>query len=216
MRTGEEERSRIAEALIELSVDQRYVNTTLEMVQARAGVDERAFERHFADLEDCYCQVYETQRDEFVARIFAAYADADCWREGIRAAGHEMQAFLGEDLRRARFMSVEVLFVGDRAKLIRDEAMQGFFFLIDQGRYEMQDPGSLTPFTAETIGSAIYQRIQTALERDDLEAFETGHQEMMYTIMLPYLGSEAAQEELHAPAPPFLPLAGGEAHRVPE
>jgi hypothetical protein len=96
-----------------------------------------------------------------------------------------------------------VLYAGDRAKLIRDQGMQGFFLLIDQGRNEMEDPESLTPYTAETIGSAIYQRIQTAIETDELEEFESAVPEMMYMAVLPYLGPEAAQEELSIPPTPF-------------
>src|SRR5215211_1020148 len=125
--TADKERSRIADALMTLSVDRRYLNTTLEMVLARAGVDEATFERYFDDLEDCFCQVLEAERDEIVRRVIAAYGSAEGWRNQMRAAADEMLAFFGEDLRRARFMNIEVLFAGDRAMLIRDEAMHAFF-----------------------------------------------------------------------------------------
>jgi len=199
----ERERAEIAAAMIDLCVELRYPNVELPMVLERAGVDEAAFRRHFEDLEDCFCQTYEAQRDEFALRIATAFAAEQGWRNQMRAAAYAMLGYLGEDLQRARFMTVEVLYAGDRAKLIRDQAMQGFFMLIDQGRFEMEDPDALTPFTAETIGSAIYQRIQAATERYELDKFEPGVQEMMYNAVLPYLGPEAAAEELKIPPPLF-------------
>jgi AcrR family transcriptional regulator len=197
------ERARICEAMIGLCGELQYPNVTMPDLLERASVDEVAFGRHFGDLEDCFCQIFEAQRDEIVRRVVGAFAAEQGWRNQMRAAAYAMLYFLGEDLRRARFISVEVLYAGDRAKLIRDQGMQGFFLLIDQGRNEMADPESLTPYTAETIGSAIYQRIQTAIETDELEEFESAVPEMMYMAVLPYLGPEAAQEELSIPPTPF-------------
>jgi AcrR family transcriptional regulator len=205
--TRAEERTRVCEALIDLSVDLRFVNTTLEMVLERAGVDERAFRRHFTDLEDCFAKTLEPLAGRFFERVFEAFAAEDGWRNQMRSAAHEMLAFFAEDFRRARFMNVEVLFAGQSALLIRDEAMQGLFLLIDQGRLEMEDPDSLTPFTAEAIGCAIYQRIQSAIEHGDIDAFEPGVPEMLYTAFLPYLGQEVAQEELQIP-PPSVSVQG--------
>jgi AcrR family transcriptional regulator len=197
------ERERISKALVDLAVDHGFPSLTLPMVLARAGVDENTFHHYFSDLEECFCAVYEPMRDEFLMRVAAAYGSEQGWRHQMRAAAYAMLGFLGEDLRRARFMSVEMLYAGDRAKLIRDEAMQAFFLMIDQGRYEMEDPDSLSPYTAETVGSAIYQRIQRALAREEFDAFGPGVQEMMYMAVLPYLGPEVAAEELHIQPPPF-------------
>ncbi len=79
--------------------------------------------------------------------------------------------------------------------------MQGLFALVDQGREEPAAPPNLTRFTAETIGSTVYQQIQTAIERDELDRFEEGLGEMMFMVVLPYLGEEAAREEFTIPPP---------------
>lgn len=59
----------IREALLDLSVQRGYRNTTLAMVLDRAEVDRATFERHFSDLEDCFCQIYRDFRDEFLRRL---------------------------------------------------------------------------------------------------------------------------------------------------
>ena len=194
---------RISEAMIALCVEQRYPNVTLPMLLERAGVGELAFATHFDSLEDCFCKIFEAQRDELVVRVAKAYMAEEGWRNQLRAAAYTLLGYFGEDVQRARFTTVEVLYAGERAKLIQDQVIQGFSMMVDLGRREMEDPDSLTPFTAETIGNAIYGRIQEAFERDELEKFETSVPEMMYMAVLPYLGPEAAREELSIPPTPF-------------
>jgi AcrR family transcriptional regulator len=199
------DRARIREALVDLCMEQTIAATTLTMVLERAGVDQAAFERHFEDLEDCFCQVYEEMAQEYMQRVGAAFLVEQGWRNQMRAAAYVTLEYLREDERRARFTFVEVLYAGDRAKLIRDQAMQALFILVDQGRSEMEDPTAVGRYTAETVGSAIYQRIQSAIERNELDAFEAGVGEMMYAVVLPYLGPEAAAEELSIPPPARRP-----------
>jgi AcrR family transcriptional regulator len=188
--------------MISLCAEVRYVNVTLPTLLERAGVDEAAFERDFADLEDCFCQIFEAQRDELALRVANAFAAEQGWANQLRAAAYALMFYLSEDLQRALFMR-EVFYAGERANLLRDQANQGFVALVDLGRMEMDEPDSLTIATAETITSAIYQRLQSSIENSEFEHFEKGAQEMMYMAVLPYLGPEAAQEELTIPPPPF-------------
>jgi len=208
-RDGQSERARIDRALVELCLERTYANVTLEILLERAGVDRETFERHYEDLEDCFCRIYAEMRDDYMLRVAGEFASGGSWREQMRRAAYVTLDFLREDPARARITFVEVLYAGDRAKLIRDEAMQALFALVDQGRNEGAAPAALSRFTAEAIGSAIYQRIQTAIEKEELDTFEDGLREMMYMVVLPYLGEDAAREELEMPAPRPSAVAPG-------
>jgi AcrR family transcriptional regulator len=196
---GPPNRDRIERALVDLCVESTYARVTLGEVLERAGVDEATFEFHYRDLDDCFCSIYREMRDEYMWRIAAAFDGPTDWRGRMRAAAHVTLAYLREDPPRARMTFVEVLYASDRVKLLRDESMQVLFTLVDQGREEPGAPPGLTRQTAETIGSAAYQRIQSAIMHDEPEAFEEGVREMMYMVVLPYLGEEAAREELAMP-----------------
>ncbi len=198
---GPPERDRIEQALVDLCTERTFAEVTLTTLLDRAGVTVTTFEAHYSDLDDCFCSIYQEMRDEYMLRVVVAFGGAESWRERMRAAAWVTLAYLSEDPHRARMTFVEVLYASDRAKLIRDEAMQGLFALVDQGREDPAAPPNLTRFTAETIGSTIYQQIQTAIEHDELDRFEDGLGEMMYMVVLPYLGEEAAREELTI-APP--------------
>lgn len=75
--------------------------------------------------------------------------------------------------------------------------------LIDEGRAEPTAPASLTRLTAEALGGAISSQLCFAAGRDgrpcpEEELVPT----LLYTAVLPYIGADAAAEELRAQPPP--------------
>jgi hypothetical protein len=112
-----------------------------------------------------------------------------------------MLRFLREDPERARMMTVDVLSAGERVQLVRDQGMQGLIELIDQGRQELADPDSMSRATAEGIGGAIYHRMHLAIAADRCASLEAMVPELMYNVVLPYLGTDAALRELAIPPP---------------
>jgi len=193
------ERVRIEAAIEAVVVERGYLGATLEEVCDRAAVDQPTFEHHFPDLESAYLEMIARERDEFIRRAAVAFAKQSTWRDQIRAAAWAMYGYLEEDKRRARFVFVEVLSAGGRAQLVRDVGMELFFDLIDLGRTELADPESFTRATAEAIGGSVYYQLQMAVERDSI-SLDFGRQ-LLYSVVLPYVGTEAALEELSMPAP---------------
>lgn len=189
------ERELIQRALIALCTERSYAEVELADVLRRAAIDEPAFHCHFTDLEDCFCSFYEEMRDEFMVRVGKAFAGAEGWRNQIRAAAWAIADYILADPGRAKISFVEVWFAGERAKLLREQALQGLFALIDRGRLE-REHSPLSPLTAEFVGSAVHRRLQTVIEAGDLSALESEVPELMYAVVLPYLGREAAEEEL--------------------
>jgi len=195
----EVERQQLLDALVEVSIRGGYRNATVASVVERAGMTEEAFHRHFSDLEDCFAEYLFEGRQVFFTEVGTAMVGIEEWREQIRAAGYAMLRFWRADERRARMMLIEVLSAGPRAQLIRDEGMELMFDLIDQGRSAMRDPEMLTRTTAEAIGGAIFNQMHLALERGELDRGEQLIPQLMYTVVLPYLGTEVALEELERP-----------------
>ena len=112
------ERERICQALVDLCFEHGYSNTTLPMLLERAAVDLTTFERHFADVEDCFCQVYIELRDEFLLSVRRAVADQLSWRDRLRAAAYAMVRHLLADERVAQFGVFEVRTAGERAQML--------------------------------------------------------------------------------------------------
>lgn len=208
------ERARLREAMVDLCFERGYKDLGLAELLARAGVSEEAFRRHYSGLEDCFCELVEEGRDDLLKEVVDRAFAEQGWRNQIRAAAYAMLRFLQADERRARLIIVEVHSAGTRAQLIRDQGIQLLFDLIDVGRNELPDPNSLTRATAESVGGAIYKRMETAIEAGDLSVGDRLVPELMYTVILPYRGTEAALAELTIPAPEWaLPEPQGHAAR---
>jgi AcrR family transcriptional regulator len=187
---------RIAEALLDLSFERGYRNVDLPMLLGRVGIDEAAFHRHFADLEDCFVSVLEELSEEFLVAAAAAGSEKS-WRAQIRAVAYRILRFLKEDDRRAHFLFVESPKGGDRAQLIRDRGLEAMFDLIDRGRAELADPQSISRATSEALAGTIFNQIQIAIEQQALDAIAVPP--LMYAVVLPYVGAEVAAEELSIP-----------------
>src|SRR6478609_7827989 len=146
------ERARIREALLDLCFERGYRQLDLAALLERAKVDEAAFERHFGDLEDCFCVVYQEIRDELFDRFAHAIADEHTWRDRIRATAYVFLRFLREDSRVTHLAVIDVRSAGERALRLFTEAFEDLNNLLDQGRGERRHPDSLSRATAEAIG----------------------------------------------------------------
>jgi AcrR family transcriptional regulator len=200
------ERARIRAAIIGLVGARGYREVTEEMVADRAGVDLAGFRRHFTDLEDCFGQVYAEFVEEFMDRMAAAFSSEQAWRDRLRALGYDLAHYLAEDHDRARFVVLEAPFVGERTQAVREELFEWLFGLVDQGRQELEDPESLTPATAAAVGGAIFSRMRAEVLAGSFDTFEERVPNLMYSAVLPYLGREAALEELSIRPPERRPL----------
>jgi AcrR family transcriptional regulator len=165
-------RERIAVAMIELVGDQGLERTTVAMVCTRARVDRGAFNRNFS------------------------YAGPRGWHDQIWAAAWAAMRFLQEDGLRARFFVVEVNGAGTRAQARRDRILQGLANMIDAGRAQLEDPGSVSRSTAEMVTGSIYGTILTKVRAGAIERGEEFLAELVYMAMMPYLGARAAEDEL--------------------
>jgi AcrR family transcriptional regulator len=197
------ERERIRRAVFDLSLERGLAGLPLEEVLERACCDRNAFESNYSDLEDCFCELLQEMADEYLNRVRSAARAESGWRNEIRAAAWEITRFFLRDRRRSVFMMVAMLTAGDRADVIRFQAMNEMISLIDGGRSELEDPDSLTRATAEGIAGAMYMQLQrvVATDRNNQEVAAELLPKLMHTVVLPYCGEEAAREELSIPVP---------------
>lgn len=203
------ERERIGKALIDLCFERGFAQVTAEGLCARAEVDRPVFDAQYADLEDCFCQTLEAERDDFFAYLdrTVALTGSERWADRVRAVAYGLLHYLRADRARTHFLTVELNQAGERATLIWTETiLKPLVDLIDEGRREPGAPTSLTRATAEQVGGGIFAQIYAATGGGERHLPDPPIvPELMYAVVLPYLGSVAAAEELTAPPPSDLP-----------
>jgi AcrR family transcriptional regulator len=196
---------RFRRAMVDLCFEVGYPQLTLPMLLERAELGEGDFNRRFDDLEDCFCHTLEAHRDDFFAYLARAMAlaEPESWADRLRAVAYGLLRFLQADPVRTHFLTVELNRAGERATLIWTQTIvKPLFELIDEGRTARSGAGSLTRSTADAVGGGILLQILAAVEKGDLEEGERVVPQLMYSAVLPYLGSAEAEKELHTPPPP--------------
>jgi AcrR family transcriptional regulator len=208
-RVPDDTRSGICDAVLDLVLEKGFRDTTLEIVLAGASCSKEEFKRNFADLEDCTAQMFADYAEDCTRSVEAAYAGHDSWRDALRAAAYAALRWQREHPRELRFGAFEMLWAGDMARVQIDNGYSRFTDLVDAGRQELDDPDSVPRSTAEgIIGSIAMVLTKWLKEGGSTEGAEkfpcTYIQQVMYMAVLPYLGQEAAEEELEIPPPPDL------------
>jgi AcrR family transcriptional regulator len=200
----EDEVRRLREALLDLCTERGYKKLKLKHLLERAGMDEATFHRHYADLDACFAAVLGEIYDEFFTRAQEAVAEESGWRDRMRATAYALLRFLRRDERVARLAAVEVQYAGKRAQQLFLETFNRLVNLLDEGSSEADGPESPSLATAIGVGGVVFARIQEAVAKGELGLGEEEIPELMYAAVFPYLGAEAAAEELHIPPPPDL------------
>jgi AcrR family transcriptional regulator len=190
--------------LIELCFERGFAGVEVAELCERAGLDPARFHREYEDLEDCFAVVYEECAEQFLARLEAAFAAEDAWRDGLRAVAHATLAHMQENPARAQFTIIEALFAGEHAQLVRDRVFTRLAGILDHGREQPEAPASLSPNTAESLNGAVFQQMRIAIADGDRERSARLLPELMYAVVLTYLGPEAAVEELELSKRAFL------------
>jgi AcrR family transcriptional regulator len=171
-----------------------------ERIIERAGVSREQFESMYADKTECFLRTYEAMVPEFMDRLAAAFAEGSDWRERLRRTAYASLDYFEEDPARARFTTIELLKAGDQAAALADQSLGMLVDLIDAGRYETENPESVPRSTAEAAVGSIWSLLARKIRQHEL-ADETVVPQLMYIAVLPYLGEEAAKEELRRPTP---------------
>jgi AcrR family transcriptional regulator len=207
-RRGDPFADRVAVALVEVIAERGYEATDVGSVTRRAGIGEAEFYRRFADKEDCVLRVFEAFVEDFLRQVRAAYDAGPDWRSALRGAAYAAADWMNEHPDTARFGAVEVLYAqGEMVRVRREEVFQYCAGLIDAGRAEAPDPAAVPQAAPVMAIGAIAQILTRRMqEGEDLET-DRMVPAMMYQAVRPYLGEEAAQEELGM-APPRRPRSG--------
>jgi AcrR family transcriptional regulator len=200
----DDEVGRIREALLDLCAERGYKKLKLKHLLERVRMDEEAFHRHYADLDACFAAVLGEVYDEFFARAQEAVAEESGWRDRMRATAYALLRFLRADERVARLAAVEVQYAGKRAQELFLETFNRLVKLIDEGSAEADGPESPGLATAIGVGGVVFARIQEGVAKGELDLGEEEVPQLMYAAVFPYLGAEAASEELRIPPPPDL------------
>ena len=192
------QRARIVEAMREAVAEHGYSDASIADVIKRAGVSRKTFYAQFADKEDCFLAIYGESMGRLQAIARDAFDAQDEWIPSLRAALTALLNALAYDPAVARLCFVDVLAAGPHAAEARNTSMRELEATLELGRGGAATAGgAATPRALGMsmvggIGEVLYQEI-VAGRAERLPAMLP---ELMYALVLPFEGREAAQREL--------------------
>jgi AcrR family transcriptional regulator len=192
------ERERLLEAMLRVAAAKGYEATTVKDVIEVAGVTEQTFERMFGDKESCFLEAYEAVFDVLLAHMTSAFeAAADRpWPERISAALGALVGLLSIEAGIARLSMVEVTAAGDDARARYRSALARFTPFLEEGRqYATQGeelPADTARFAIGGAASMIFDEIRAGRGPELTRILP----DLVFAVLMPYLGPEAAEDEM--------------------
>jgi hypothetical protein len=192
----------LRQAALELIGERRsYEAIELAELLARGGVERRWFDRHFDGRDDCLVWAATREIRAFTSRWWEIYNRYGSWREGLRAVAYAMAEEMEAEPRFAVVTTLTMTYGGEHGTLERDAAMHTMIDMVDLGRQEMPDPAEIGRAPAEAIVGAIFYAVRASAAGEPAIPPEDAVPQFMYMAVRPYLGDEAAREELSLPRP---------------
>jgi AcrR family transcriptional regulator len=189
----ENQRERIFDSLAFVCAQHGYGEVTVQDITDHAGVSRRTFYDLFRDKEDCFLAAHDLVMDRLLRAVDVAYSNGDRpWTERMASALQAViERFVAEP-ELARLVIVEVLAAGRVGLEHHDEALQRFAVFFEPAvamlPAEMTDGERLT----QAVIGGLYEALYMALvERQAREVRELVA-DLLYCVVVPYLGHQAA------------------------
>jgi AcrR family transcriptional regulator len=187
------QRQRILDAVVDVVAFKGYVDMSVEDIVATAGVSRRTFYDNFKSKDEAFLQAYDEIGMEAIRRVGAAYDASAIFADGVIACLRAFLEFGVAEPRYADMCIVEVLAAGPAAIERRNAVMKSLAELLHRGAQTVPDGIRPPKLTAETVVGGIYEVIYSRILDGKTSELLSLLPDLAYSMMLPYLGHEAAQ-----------------------
>ncbi len=192
------QRERLIAAMLKAVSELGYRATNVQDVIERAGVSRPTFYEHFANKEDCFLASFDTSAQRLKEQVAAAFnKGGDAWRDRLRFGMEALLRFASSEPDTARALIVEARAGSADAVQRRVDLLDALADCLDTQARELLPYGpSFSPTTATGVVGGVEALLYARLckgEHEDLEALLPS---LMYFVVLPYEGHQAAGEEL--------------------
>jgi AcrR family transcriptional regulator len=194
------QRERLIAAMLRAAYVLGYRETNVQDVIERAGVSRPTFYEHFANKEACFLAALDTTAARLLDRVGAAVRQGgDNLRDRLRFGLETLLHFAAAEPEAARTLIVEARAASAEAAMRRDNLLDHFAGCIgSQVRELLPGAPSCSPITAAGIVGGVESLLYSRLHKGDVDDLDSLLCPMMYFVVLPFEGHEAASEELAA------------------
>jgi AcrR family transcriptional regulator len=190
------QRERLIIAMLGAAADLGYLQTNVQDVIDRACISRPTFYEHFSNKEDCFLAAFDTSAERLRRELETAVDEGgDVWRDRVRHGLEALLRFATREPETARMMVVEARAASAAAVRRRVELMEEFAQCLDEQAQELLPKGQpQTPVTASGIVGGVESLLFSRLCKHEYDSIESLLPSLMYFVVLPYEGHQAAVE----------------------
>jgi AcrR family transcriptional regulator len=192
------ERERILEGMLRVASSKGYAETTVADVIAAADVSRETFDRLFDDKQECFLAAYDAAADVGAFYVIAAFeaTEGRPWPNRVAAALSALVELFAAEAEILEMAMIEVAAMGEGPRVLYRDAVDRFEPLFEDGfRYSPQGkelPADTASFAVAAAVSIIFDEMRAGRGRELRRVLP----ELVYAVLTPYLGSEAAGIEM--------------------
>lgn len=184
--------------MLRVASSKGYAETTVADVIAAADVSRETFDRLFDDKQECFLAAYDAAADVGAFYVIAAFeaTEGRPWPNRVAAALSALVELFAAEAEILEMAMIEVAAMGEGPRVLYRDAVDRFEPLFEDGfRYSPQGkelPADTASFAVAAAVSIIFDEMRAGRGRELRRVLP----ELVYAVLTPYLGSEAAGIEM--------------------
>jgi AcrR family transcriptional regulator len=192
------QRERVLEAMVQVAAATGYESASVAEVAALAGITEEEFGQMFDGKSACFLEAYDAVIDVLVAYVAGAFEAAfgEAWQDRVIAGLRAMAELLAVEADIARMAIVEVAAIGEDARIRYRAALERFVPFLEEGRTLSPGGEELPEETARFAIASATSMLFSEIRAGRGAELQRVLPDLVFAVMMPYLGVEAAEAEM--------------------
>ncbi|HXS46918.1 MAG TPA: TetR/AcrR family transcriptional regulator [Solirubrobacterales bacterium] len=199
MAGSETRRQVILEAMVRVVGRQGYKATSVADVIEEAGTSRTTFYKHFEDKHECFLAAYDMVVERVLDEVIANCDGEQAWLERVRIGLTTIVDMFALDPQLARTAIVEVAAAGADARQRHWNAISRFTEFLEDGK-ELSGgrelPENIALMAAGAVSGLIFDELLTGRAERLPELLP----DLLFAMLVPYIGPGAATEEMRKAA----------------
>lgn len=199
MGTTETRRQAILEAMVRVVGRKGYKPTSVADVIAEADVSRTTFYKHFEDKQECFLAAYDMLTERVLAEVMERCDAGLPWVDRVRAGLATLVEMFALNPELARTAIVEVSAAGADARQRHWDAISRFTEFLEDGEElagGRELPENIALMAAGAVSGLIFDELLTGRA----ERLPQMLPDLVFALLVPYIGPGAAAEEMRKAA----------------
>lgn len=199
MAIPETRRQAILEAMVRVVGRSGYKATSVADVIEEADTSRTTFYKYFDDKHDCFLAAYDMVVERVVDEVVASCDGEQDWVDRVRIGLTKIVDLFALDPALARTAIVEVSAAGADARRRHWDAVSKFTEFLEDGKQVAGDrdlPDNIALMAAGAVSGLIFDELLTGRAERLPELLP----ELVFALLVPYIGPGAATEEMRRAA----------------